>query len=443
MLITNETQLILYKFKKILIAYSGGIDSTVLLYNLIQLKKKYQIILRVIHINHNLNVLSNNWLKTCMLQCKKWNVLFIKKNIEIKKTNNIEKYARIKRYKIFQNILKKDEVLVTAHNLDDQCETFLLSLKRGSGPKGLSGMSKITILNNIKLFRPFLEITRHQIYKYAIKKKLNWIEDPSNKDIKYDRNFLRNVILPKITNRWSFFKNSVYRSSIICKEQEKLLTDLINPILKKLIQKNNSLLITPLYKFSIIKRNFILRKWIEYNKFYYMPSRKMLFIIWNEVICCKHNKNPQIKIGKYIIRKYKDYLYCVKYFDNLQNILFKWDNLNIPFVLPNKLGKLIILNININYKNLSIYIRKPKIYEIIYIKFNISGKYYLNNFKYKKNINDIWKNLLIPKWKREQIPLLFYNNKFIADLENNLITQEGKASFNKKNNFFIFWEKKY
>ncbi|QJC33297.1 tRNA lysidine(34) synthetase TilS [Enterobacteriaceae endosymbiont of Donacia clavipes] len=443
MLIKTETQLMLCKFKKILVAYSGGIDSTVLLYNLVKLRKKYPILLRTIHINHNLNILSNNWSKTCMLQCQKWNVLFIKKDIKITQKNNIENYARIKRYKIFENIIKNDEILVTAHNLNDQCETFLLALKRGSGPKGLSGISKISILNNIKLFRPFLEITRHQIFEYAIEKKISWIEDPSNKDIRYDRNFLRNIILPKIINRWPFFNYAVNRSSIICQEQEKLLIDLINPILMKLIQKDNSLLITPLYKFSVIKRNFIIRKWIEYNKYYYMPSRKMLFIIWNEIICCKNNNNPQIKIGKYVIRKYKNYLFCIKYFNNLKNILLIWDNLNIPFILPNKLGKLVILDTNINYKNKSINIRKPKNHEIVYIKFNITSKYYFNKLKYNKNINDIWKNLLIPKWKREQIPLLFYNDKFIAELENNLITKEGKISSNNKNNFFIFWEKKY
>ncbi|QJC35702.1 tRNA lysidine(34) synthetase TilS [Enterobacteriaceae endosymbiont of Donacia sparganii] len=443
MLIKKEIQLILCKFKKILIAYSGGIDSTVLLYNLVQLRKKYPIYLRAIYINHNLNYQSNDWMKFCFLQCKKWNISFLYENINIKIKSNIEQYYREKRYQIFQNFIKKKEILVTAHHLDDQYETFFLSLKRGSGPKGLSGMSKIKIINNIKLFRPLININKKQIFYYAIKKKLKWIEDPSNKDIKYDRNFLRNIILPKITNRWPFFKNSVIKSIKNCQEQEDLLTDLINPVLIKLIQKDNSLFIKPLYNYSIIKRNFIIRKWIEYNKYYSMPSRKALFIIWNEIVCCKNNNNSQIKIGKYSIRKYKNYLFCIKYFPCLKNKILLWKNLKIPFLLPNKLGKLIILYFNINYKKQSIYIRKPKYNEIIYIKFNITGKYYFNNFKNKKNINNIWKNLSIPKWKREQIPLLFYNNKFIAELENKLITQEGKATFSKKDNFFIFWDKIY
>ncbi|QJC38145.1 tRNA lysidine(34) synthetase TilS [Enterobacteriaceae endosymbiont of Donacia marginata] len=444
MLIEKKTQEILYKYKKILIAYSGGIDSTVLLYNLFKLRNKYSLLLRAIHINHNLNYKSTFWMKQCFLQCKKWNISFIYKNIYIKHKNNIEQYARKKRYQIFKNIIYKNEILVTAHHLDDQCENFFLFLKRGSGPKGLSGISKIKIFDNLILFRPLLKISKKQIICYAIKKKLKWIEDPSNKNIKYDRNFLRNIILPKITTRWPFFKNAVIRSIQNYKEQEELLTDLINPILIKLIQKDNSLFIKPLYNFNIIKRNFIMRKWIEYNKYYYMPSRKILSIIWNEIVCCKNHNTPQIKIGQYIIRKYKNYLYCIKYFPNLQkNTILVWDNINIPLILPNKLGKLIILNLNLNYKKESIYIRKPHNNEIIYIRFNISEKCYFNGIKNKKNINYIWKKLSVPKWKRDQIPLLFYNNILIAELEHKLVTKEGIASIFKKDNFFIFWKKIY
>ncbi|WP_168918857.1 tRNA lysidine(34) synthetase TilS, partial [Enterobacteriaceae endosymbiont of Donacia bicoloricornis] len=424
-------------------AYSGGVDSTVLLYNLFKLRYKYPLLLRAIYVNHNLNYESNFWMKKCSLQCKEWNISFIYKNIYIKNKNNIEQNARKERYQVFKNIIYKNEILVTAHHLDDQCENFFLFLKRGSGPKGLSGMSKIKIFDNLILFRPLLKISKKQIIHYAKQKKLKWIEDPSNKNIKYDRNFLRNIILPKITNRWPFFKNSVIRSIINYKEQEDLLTDLINPILIKLIQKDNSLFIKPLYNFNIIKRNFIIRKWIEYNKYYYLPSRKLLFIIWNEIICCKNNNNPQIKIGSYVIRKYKNYLFCIKYFPNLKNTILVWKNIKIPLILPYKLGKLIILNININYKKDSIYIRKPKNDEIIYIKFNISGKCYFNSFKNKKNIHYIWKKLSIPKWKREQIPLLFYNNVLIAELENKLVTREGTATIYQKDNFFIFWSKIY
>ncbi|QJC36104.1 tRNA lysidine(34) synthetase TilS [Enterobacteriaceae endosymbiont of Donacia cincticornis] len=443
MLIKKKIQLMLYNFKKILLAYSGGIDSTVLLYNLVKLREKYPLIIRAIHINHNLHKKSDDWMKFCFLNCKKLNVLFIHKNIYINKNNNIEENARKKRYQIFKKIIKDNEILVTAHNLDEQCETFFLFLKRGSGPKGLSSMSTITMINNFKIFRPFLNISKNEIFNYAIKKKINWIEDPSNKDIKYDRNFLRNIILPKIINRWPFFQKNLARSIKNYDEQEKLLCDLMKPVLIKLIQKNNSLFISPLYSFKENKRNFIIRKWIEYNKYYYLPSRKLLNIIWNEIICCKNNNNPQIKIGEYSIRKYKNYLFCIKYFPNLKNNILIWNDFKKSLILPNKLGKLTILYHENNKKKIT-HIKKPENKEIVYIKFNNpTEKYYFNNSEYKKNINNIWKNLNIPKWEREQIPLLFYNEKLIAELKNQLITQYGQTDIVEKNNWFIYFQKKY
>ncbi|QJC31659.1 tRNA lysidine(34) synthetase TilS [Enterobacteriaceae endosymbiont of Donacia tomentosa] len=441
MLIDKHTQLILCKFKKILIAYSGGLDSTVLLYNLVKLRNKHPLLLRVIHINHNLCNLSNKWVEICSSQCKTFKVFFLHQNINIQKNSNIEKNARIERYKAIAQIIKHDEVLVTAHHLDDQCETFFLFLKRGSGPKGLSGIHQKNIINNIKLYRPLLNVTRKQILQYAIKNKLKWIEDSSNFDIKYDRNFLRNIILPKIMNRWPFFNKTVSRSAALCNEQEQLLNELINPLFYKLVQKNNSLFITPLYFYSEIKRNFIIRKWISYNECYYMPSKKMLSIIWNEIINCNNNANPKILIKKHVICKYKSFLHCIKYVNSLKKIVLIWKNFNKPLLLPNKLGKLIYYsNINSDSKKNIINIRNPENNEILYIKFGFIGKYYFDNIKKKKNIDDIWEDLSIPKWEREQIPLLFYNKIFIADLKNKIITKNGMSK--NKNNFFIFWDKK-
>ncbi|QJC29522.1 tRNA lysidine(34) synthetase TilS [Enterobacteriaceae endosymbiont of Plateumaris pusilla] len=438
MILKKKIQLILYKYKKILIAYSGGLDSTVLLYNLMKLRKKYPCIkLRAIHVNHNLNYYSKKWSKICFLQCQKWNIPFICKNIILdNKKGNIEEKARIERYKIFSNFIEKEEIILTAHHLDDQYETILLFLKRGSGPKGLSGIPQINIINKLRLFRPLLNINRKELLNYAINNNLTWIEDQSNLNNKYDRNFLRNIILPQINYRWPYFKKSVLKTSSICREQEELITELLSSIMNELIQYDNSLSFIPLYKYSIVKRNAIIRKWIEFNQCK-MPSRKILSIIWKDIICSKSKFKSYLKIGNYQIRKYNFNLYCIKNFFSLKNNIYKW-NILFPLILPNNLGKLFFLN---KYQNNAIKIRKPKEKEIVYIKFYIYGKYFFsNNIKKKINIHDIWKKLGIPEWERENIPLLFYNEIFIAELKNNLITLEG---VNNKEETFIFWDKNF
>ncbi|QJC29077.1 tRNA lysidine(34) synthetase TilS [Enterobacteriaceae endosymbiont of Plateumaris rustica] len=439
MIFTKKIQFILHKLQKILVAYSGGLDSTVLLFNLVKLRKKYPYIkLRAIHINHNLNFYSKEWSKICFLKCQKWNIPIICKNIILNhKKGNIEEKARIERYKIFNNIIENNEIIVTAHHLDDQYETILLFLKRGSGPKGLSGISQTHIINKLRLFRPLLNISRKELLNYAMKNNLDWIEDQSNLNNKYDRNFLRNIILPHLHYRWPFFKKSVLKTSSICREQEELITDLLSSVMKKLIQYNNSLFFIPLHKYSIIKRNTIIRKWIEYNKCQ-MPSRKVLSIIWEEVVCSKSNFKSYVKISNYQIRKYNSCLYCIKNFFTLKNNIYKWINVLIPFILPNNLGKLIFLS---KYKKNTLQIRKPKKKEIVFIKFYITGEYYFLNLKKKNKIHNIWNKLNIPIWERNNIPLLFYNNIFIAELQNNLVTIEGIN--NEKEENFIFWDKNF
>ncbi|QJC30415.1 tRNA lysidine(34) synthetase TilS [Enterobacteriaceae endosymbiont of Neohaemonia nigricornis] len=439
MLITKNIQSILYKLQNILVAYSGGLDSSVLLYNLVKLRNKYpNISLRAIHVNHNLTHQSKKWVNICFLECQKLNVIFLHKSIFCNNISNIEEIARIKRYIVFQQVIKNHEFLVTAHHLNDQCETILLALKRGSGPKGLSGIPYQNIINNIKVFRPLLNISKHKILEYAIQNKLQWIDDPSNSNINYDRNFLRNIILPQINDRWSYFNKNIVRSAQLCQEQEKLLNEFLNPILVNLIQKDKSLFYIPLKYYSIYKRNSILRKWLEYNECV-MPSRKVLFLIWKDIICCNSPKS-EILIKNKIICKYKSYLFCINN-DIFTDKTLLWFNIHKPLILPYKLGK---LNISLKYTNNSIRIRYPEDNEYIYIKFFNNKKFYIYfNTIYKVSICSIWEKLSIPFWKRKQIPLLFYNNQFIADLENNICTTFNQLkNINSNKILFIKWDNK-
>lgn len=276
----NETLIkkinkIISPYQKILIGFSGGLDSTVLLHLLTKIKEKIRknIEIRAIHINHNINKKSKEWNNHCKKICLKWNINFISKKININgiKKKGIECAARDERYKTLKNIILPKEIIIIAHNLNDQIETFLLALKRGSGPKGLSGMSTIKNFSNTKIVRPLLSIERKKILKYAKKNSLSWIEDESNKNIKYDRNFLRLNIIPNFNKRWPSFLKSANKSIKIFKDQEKLIKELIKEKLKKLINKQGALKIKNLEKYSDIKKNAIIRGWFSIHKLT-MPS---------------------------------------------------------------------------------------------------------------------------------------------------------------------------
>ncbi|CAL4318823.1 tRNA lysidine(34) synthetase TilS [Buchnera aphidicola] len=420
------------KYKKFLLAYSGGIDSTVLLYKLLKYKKKKKISIRAIHINHQIHPKSKLWSEHCKKICKKNNVPIIIKKISIKK-KNIESNARKKRYKIFQKNLLPQEILLTGHNLDDQCETLLLSIKRGSGLKGLSGISyKKKIFKNY-LFRPLLKVSRKKIEKWAISQNLQWIEDTSNYDISYDRNFLRHKIIPQINQRWKFFKKNCLKVSQIIYKEYQLLNKFISSIFKKNLYQKNILNIKKIQNMNPNIQYFILKKWIYLNIKKNLSYSFLTEIIKN--ILHKKKKNPRIKLKKYEIWNYNEHLYLIKKTPKMKDFIIFWHYPYNKLKLPKKFGYLKIKNQK-NIKNSS-YIRAPKNQQMIKIKFHTNKKIKINK-KNPKTLKKIFNELQIPPWKRKKIPLLFYNNKFISAIGFFVTTK--KYNINEKK-ISVIWKK--
>lgn len=422
----------------LVLAFSGGLDSTVLLHQLIAWKKLYpQTMLRVIHVNHQVSVNSNEWALHCISICNKWNITCQTLNIQIQKTNNqgFESEARKERYKALIINLNKGDILLTAHHLNDQCETILLALKRGSGPLGLASMPiKLDLGNENYLLRPFLFIPKYQLEKYAQIHKLSWIEDESNNNIKFDRNFLRKI-LSIILKRWPYFIKSVSRSAELCGEQEKLIDELLNAQLNNLISsEDGGLIFTTFSTMSTIRQQAILRRWIARHNCL-MPSRIMLAKIINEVIFSKQDANPCLIIGNYTIRRFHQKIYLLlNNKSSVRNKILFWTNTNQILYLPSNLGYLQgILN------NKSI-LRRPNNDEVVSIKFQHKGHVNLFGRCGKKKINLLWKELNIPTWQREFIPLIYYNDILIS-APGLFITKDGKINDYDINGWEIFWIK--
>ncbi len=433
MSIKKKINTLIKKYKYFLVGFSGGIDSTVLLYELYLQSLKNKIYIRAIHINHNINKYSNKWSKHCKNICKKLNIKLIIKKINILIKKNIECSLRKIRYNIYKKNRLDKEIILTAHNKNDQCESFFLALKRGSGPKGLSGIKKkIKINKKVIIYRPLLKINKKKIKKYALKKKLFWIKDDSNLNIKLDRNFLRLLIIKKLIQKWPFFLSSVFRSAKICLEQEKILNYLLKKKSKKIIY-NNTL---KLKKIFILKKKIaflIIRKWINLNN-QLMISYKLINYIWKKINELKDKIYFQIFLKKFLINKYKNILYLTKKYKKITKKKFLWKNIKKKFYLPYGNG---YLKINKNKKINKESIRKPKKNEYVYIKFNIKNKINIKNKK--KKIKKIWQEKKIFPWERKYMPIIFYNKKPIS-CPNIFITKDGKS--NKKSSLIIKWIKK-
>lgn len=209
------------------IAFSGGLDSTVLLHLLAHLAKTESLpALSVIHVHHGLQAVADAWPEHCRSVCAALGVPLQIVRVQVQPGASLERAARDARYHAFTEVILPGEVLLTAQHRDDQAETLLFRLLRGAGVRGLSGMPRQRPLGKGHLLRPLLDVTRAELEAYANEHGLSWIEDPSNEDRQYSRNYLRHQVFPALTRRWPQAVASMARSAAHLTEAQGLLEEL-------------------------------------------------------------------------------------------------------------------------------------------------------------------------------------------------------------------------
>ena len=257
----------LHDCHSLVVAYSGGLDSTVLLHALLALRNSGDLrqSVRAVHVNHGLHPASENWQKHCEQLCQQLGVELqgLRVTVEKKPGRSLEELAREVRYQIFSEQLRGNDCLVMAHHLDDQMENLLLRLTRGSGPAGLAGMPRRRSLGNANLLRPLLDYRRQSLLQYAQRCKLEWIEDDSNINTEFDRNFWRHEILPRIGRRFPGFRGSWRKSMLLCNEADQLQKELAAGDLSNLVTDDTRVLeVEALLKFSEPRQRNVLRYWM-------------------------------------------------------------------------------------------------------------------------------------------------------------------------------------
>lgn len=395
-----------------LIAYSGGVDSCVLLNVLAQLRQEFpEIKLKAIHIHHGLFKEADQWAEHCQKICAelKVDLQIIKVEVKRSKGISIEEAARSARFSALAKILQENDVLITAHHADDQAETCLLQFLRGAGIKGLASMPSIISFAKGFLARPFLKISRADILNCAKKNNLSWIEDKSNHDLNFTRNFLRFKIMPEFKKRWPNVNKTISRAANNCAEANELLKDLAVQDMRKLQGSiTNTLSIARLQKLSLPRQKNVLRQWIQTQGFR-LPSAIKLQHIITDVINARIDAAPCVAWGKIEIRRFKDELYVLPpLMDFDRNKTLTWDGKK-PLKLPENLGVLQIkkvvgegLKADILNKNIEIRFRQGG------EQCKLLGR--TGTHKLKKLFQE-WN---VPPWKRDRIPLLYVNNKFAA-----------------------------
>lgn len=253
------------------IAFSGGLDSTVLLHLIASLAKTESLpSFSAVHIHHGLQVAADAWPQHCQFVCDSLGVPLQIERVKVLPGASLERAAREARYAVFGALTQAHDVLLTGQHRDDQAETLLFRLLRGAGARGLSAMPAQRSVGQGTLIRPLLDISRADLEAYAQAHQLHWIEDPSNQDRQFSRNYLRHQIMPLLTGRWPQAQASMARSAAHLREAQGLLDELAQIDLAQAHTSHDfewlglpSLELAPLAALSAARQRNAISHWLE------------------------------------------------------------------------------------------------------------------------------------------------------------------------------------
>ncbi len=296
------------------VAYSGGCDSHVLLHALAAIQDQLPgTEISALHVNHGLAEEADRWAAHCAQVAAGLGVAFQTVPVDGlgEAGESPEAAARRARYHVFAQSMAAGDGLLLAHHEDDQAETLLLQLFRGAGLRGLAAMPQHTAFSAGWLGRPLLGLSRRDLRDYAKAAKLNWIEDPSNQSVDFDRNFLRHNIIPELLPRWPALPRTLARAAQHQSAASRLLDELAVADLQALQGSHAGCLsICALTVLSRERQDNLLRYWIR-RQGISLPSCVQLQRIHAEVLSAREDAQPQVGWANSLIRRYRDDLYLL------------------------------------------------------------------------------------------------------------------------------------
>ena len=391
----------------IYIAYSGGLDSHVLLH-LCSQQQSIKTKLTAVYVHHGLQEEADGWSTHCQQQAKKLGINFKLLRVNAKPSNkqSPEEAARDARYQALKKLLNSEDVLLVAQHREDQLETVLLQLFRGAGIQGLSAMAEVSVFGQGQLLRPLLDCSEQPLSNYANQQSLNWVEDPSNQYNDFERNFLRNQIIPQLKNHWQALDKTVARTAKHCANAQQLLAEVAVDLLAKLMNADHSLSIEALLSLETHQQPLVIRQWMAHFHLK-MPSVSFIDQLFNQIITAKKEANPILKRHDCTIRRYQNKLYCLIVNDEIFNPL-SWLNKNEKCLL----SKSTYLQTHCANRGIPQQLWQQS---TVTIKYRTGGeKIALANRQGHHSLKKLFQEAKIPPWERERIPLIYFDDNLVA-----------------------------
>ena len=383
-------------------AFSGGLDSTVLLHRL----KHSGLPLKALHVNHHLQPAANRWVEHCRTTCAQLDVPIYVLDVKIDPNDpgGPEAAARAARYEAFLSLMRPGDCLATAHHQDDQAETVLLRLLRGSGVAGLAAMREQSGFAGGTLWRPLLRRSRASLREYAERHALSWIEDPHNLDPRYARSFLRNEIFPRFSHRWPQAIELLARTAEHCADAVELLDALAARDLKTVAPAKagaQCLSVQRLLSLPKARRNNLLRFWAAAGGFE-LPPFDALSRLEREVLRARPDAAPRLAWGGTELRRFRNSLYLMHRLPPApEGLVLEWDG-RTDLRLPPGCGVLHAV--------------KPAMAELpLRVVFAQGGERLKPvGSRFTRTLRNLFQEEAIPPWVRERMPLVELDGELAA-----------------------------
>lgn len=418
---------------KLVLAYSGGVDSEVLAFGLSQFARTHpEFNYQLVYVHHGLSDNAEAWAQHCLERGQHYDLPVTVERVAVNRGPrlSLEAEARKVRYQAIERHLSENDVLLTAHHEDDQLETILLALKRGQGPKGLAAMGQVQALAQGVQWRPLLDISREQIEAYAKQQGLVHIEDESNQDDKYDRNFLRLEIIPRLKARWPSIATTASRSAALCAEQQATLDVQVSERLPLWLTQ------APYHTQSVFKLDgfaeqsadwqaLLLRGFIESQGFA-LPSKVQLKQIITQLLTAKDDAKVHIRVGECEIRRFANQVYLFKDQARLRHVKPASWTLPSQLLIPLVQGYIAKLDVTPAEVTCDEPIclcatmqgpraRFPRPDEVVSVRYQLAGQFRCHPHSRGKGreLKKLWQEFGVPPWVREKIGFVFYDEELV------------------------------
>lgn len=419
------------------VAYSGGLDSSVLLFALTELQKTARFSLAAIHVDHQLHRDSGAWAAHCANTCRNLSIPFTQVAVTISgiRNNGPESAARSARYSALASVLRPGEYLLTAHHRDDQAETVLLQLLRGSGIAGLAAMSMRSRLGQGEMVRPLLGFSRQALRAFAECEGLRWLDDPSNDDIRLRRNYLRAEILPRLEHFWPRLTSTLARSADHAAEALALLNDVAEADLATClvdVPRYPWTLSTPaLAVLSPPRQRNLLRLWL-YRQDIQAPGARHFAELLEQIRHVPESRQSCVSWPGYRVWRYRDHLFVMPVQSSPDpDLRVEWD-MQKPLEIPG-IGRLMALpSAEPDFPRLralaSVSVRLRKGGETL----RLPGR------GHRHVLKKLIQSAGVPPWERPRLPL-FYAGRELAAVADRWVTA-AYAALPQESGYRIVWE---